>query len=103
MTTLNAPLVQPTDVQLNALRSAGWGYHIRYMRGTIGVLGMDVERTFALTAEGMGELQNFIENLPPASVRAREVWEHRAVLAGVNDVEGLSTEQLQAAVAGGAQ
>lgn len=104
MTTLNTPMVQPTTAQLDALRVAGWGYHLRYMRGTVEVLGQPGEvYTFTLTADGMSNLQHFIENLPPASVRAREIWEHRAVMAGVNDVEGMSTEQLQAAVAGGAR
>ncbi len=95
----------PSGEQREALRNAGWGFHIRYLRGTVEVLGRHGEGyVFPLTSHGMQQLHAFIDEcVLTVSVADREAWEHRAVLAGVNDVDSYSTEELQAAVDGGAQ
>lgn len=105
MTSLTATLVAPTDAQLQTLRNRGWGHHIRYLRGIVEILGRHGEAyVFPLTAVGREQLQGFIEEcVLHVSVEEREMWEHRAALAGVNDVDGMSTDALKAAVAGGAQ
>ena len=61
MTSLNA-FVAPTTEQRQALRDAGWNFHIRYLRGTVEVLGRHGEGyVFPLTVEGMQQLQGFID------------------------------------------
>lgn len=94
----------PTNEQRQTLRDHGWGFHIRYLRGTADILGRHGEGyTFPLTPEGMQQLRAFIDECVLLSTADREALEHRAVLAGVNDVDGYSNEDLQAVVAGGAQ
>lgn len=61
MNSLNA-FVAPTTEQRQALRDAGWNFHIRYLRGTVEVLGRHGEGyIFPLTAEGNAQLQGFID------------------------------------------
>lgn len=71
MNSLNA-FVAPTTEQRQALRDAGWNFHIRYLRGTVEVLGRHGDGyLFPLTAEGNAQLQGFIDEC--VTVAATEV------------------------------
>lgn len=61
----------PSGAQREALRNAGWGLHIRYLRGVAEIIGRHGEGyLFPLTAEGMEQLDAFIAecvSLPAAA------------------------------------
>lgn len=58
----------PTNEQRQTLRDHGWGFHIRYLRGTAEILGRNGEAyLFPLTVDGMQQLQGFIDECVLAS------------------------------------
>ena len=60
MNSLNA-FVAPTTEQRQALRDAGWNFHICYRQGTVEVLGRYGDcYIFPLTEEGNAQLWGFI-------------------------------------------
>lgn len=57
----NLTFTAPTGAQREALRNAGWGFHIRYLRGVAEIIGRQGEGyLFPLTTEGMEQLDAFI-------------------------------------------